>query len=60
MVFVQNFPFFQFSCLESTAKENAFYDLLEQKNVFLGYKKGRWKSPKIDIFPKGLVHGFDL
>ena len=36
-----------------------FYDNLEQKNYFLGYKKRKLKKIwKIDIFPKGLVHGF--
>ena len=31
-----------------------FYDILERKNAFLGCSKSR----KIDIFPKGLTHGF--
>ena len=35
-----------------------FYDILEQKNNFLGYKNKKLKKSKIDIFPKGLVHGF--
>ena len=35
-----------------------FYDILERKNGFLGYKKRSSKSRKIDIFPKGLTHGF--
>ena len=40
--------------------ENVFYDILERKNAFLGYKKGSSKSQKIDIFsfPKGLTDGF--
>ena len=28
------------------------------KNDFWGYKNKKFKSPKIDIFPKGLTHGF--
>ena len=40
------------------AQENVFYDILKGKNLFLGYKKRSWKSRKIEIFPKGLVHGF--
>ena len=33
-----------------------FYDILEQKNAFPGYKKTRiLKTRNIDIFPKGLV-----
>ena len=37
--------------------ENVFYDILERKNAFLGYKKKKSKSQKIDIFPKRLTHG---
>ena len=36
----------------------SFYDILERKNPFLGYKKRSSKSRKIDIFPKGLTRGF--
>ena len=41
-------------------QENVFYDILERKNVFLGYKNKKFEknSRKIDIFPKGLTHGF--
>ena len=40
-------------------QQNVFYDILERKLAFLGYKKTRSsKSRKIDIFPKGLTHGF--
>ena len=40
-------------------QQNVFYDILERKIAFLGYKKTRSsKSRKIDIFPKGLTHGF--
>ena len=35
-----------------------FYDILEGKNAFLGKKTRSSKSKKIEIFPKGLVHGF--
>ena len=35
-----------------------FYDILERRNAFLGYKTTSSKSRKIDIFPKGLTHGF--
>ena len=34
-----------------------FYNILEWKNAFLGYKKKKFKTRKIDIFPKGLTHG---
>ena len=39
-------------------QENVFYDILEPKNAFLGYKNTNSKSRKIDTFPKGLTHGF--
>ena len=35
-----------------------FYDILERKNAFLGYKNKKFKSRKIEIFQKGLTHGF--
>ena len=35
-----------------------FLDILERKNAFLGYKSKNFKSGKIEIFPKGLSHGF--
>ena len=31
-----------------------FYDILERENAFLGYKNKKFKSQKIDIFPKGV------
>ena len=39
-------------------QENVFYDILERKNAFLGQKKRRSKSLKIDIFPKGITYAF--
>ena len=35
----------------SIGQENVFYDILEQKNAFLGFKTRSSKSRKIDIFP---------
>ena len=58
MALVQKFPFFQLFFLGNIDQENVFYDILERKNTFLGYKKRGTKSRKIDIFPKGLTHGF--
>ena len=58
MVLVQKWPFFQLFFLGNIGKENVFYDILERKNAFLGYKNKKYKSRKIDIFPKGLTHGF--
>ena len=39
-------------------QRNVFYDILERKNAFLGYKNKKFKQSKIDIFPKGLTRGF--
>ena len=49
------FPSFFFRHID---QENVYYDILEQKNAFLGYKKRSSKSRKIEIYPKGLTHGF--
>ena len=46
------FPTFFFCNL---GQENVFYDILQRENAFPGYKK---KKFKIDIFAKGLTHGF--
>ena len=58
MVLVQKWPFFPFFFLGSIRQENVFYDILEQKNAFLGNKNKKFKKPKSDIFRKGLTHGF--
>ena len=50
--------FSTFWLLGNIAKANEFYDILERKNNFLGYKTNKFKSPKIEIFPKGIVHRF--
>ena len=44
--------------LGNTVKENVFYNILERKNAFLGYKSKKFKKSKIDIFPKRLPYGF--
>ena len=44
--------------LGNVVKEKVFYDILERKHAFLGYKKkGSLKSRKSDIFPEGLTNG---
>ena len=50
------FPSFFF--LVNIGKKNVFYDILERKNCIVAYKNKKLKSRKIDIFPKGLTHGF--
>ena len=58
MVLVQKWPFCQLFLLGDIEQENVFYDILERKNAFLGYKKRSSKSRKIDIFLKGLINDF--
>ena len=58
MVLVKKWPFFQLFFLINKGLENVFYDILERKISFLGYKKKNFKSGKIDIIPNGLTHGF--
>ena len=44
--------------LANIGQENVFYDILEKRNAFQGYKNKKFKkSKKIDIFPKGLTQG---
>ena len=40
--------------------ENAFYDILERKNAFLGYKNKNLRKSKNWVFFKGLVHRLGL
>ena len=56
----KNGHFSKFFFLGNIGQENVFYDILERKNAFLGYKNKKFKQSKIDFFPKGLTHGFGL
>ena len=58
MVLFQKWPFFQLFFLGTIGHKNVFHDIREQKNAFLDYKNKKFKLSKIDIFPKGLTHGF--
>ena len=59
MVLLKNWSFFHFLFFNNIGQENVFYDFLQRKNAFLGNnKKKSTKSRKIDIFPKGIHHGF--
>ena len=58
MVSVQKWPFFQLVFLDNIGKKKVVSDILERKNAILGYKNKKFKKSKIDIFPKGLTHGF--
>ena len=54
MVFVQKWPFFQLFFLGNIEQENVFYDILERKNSFLGYKNKKFKKSKNWHFSKGV------
>ena len=58
MLLVQKWPFCQLYFLGNIAQENVFYDILERKNAFLGYKNKKFKKLKNWHFSKGLTHGF--
>ena len=58
MVLVKKRPFFHLFSLGNISKENVCCDILERKNAFYPLKIRSSKSRKIDIFPKGLTHGF--
>ena len=58
MVLVQKWQFYELFFLGNIDQENVFYDIVERKNAFVGYKRRSSKSRRIDIFPKGLTHGF--
>ena len=59
MVLLQTWKFFQLFVLGNIGQENVFYDILERKNAFQGYKNNKFKKTrKIDILPKALIHGF--
>ena len=46
MVLVEKWPFFQLFLLRKIDQENVFYDILERKNVSLGYKNKKFKKSK--------------
>ena len=46
--------FSTFYCLSNIGQENLFYDILERKNAFLGYKNKKFKKSKNSLFSKGV------
>ena len=59
MVLKKKLKFFHRFISGPIRKENVFDNILERKKLFFYYKKNKkLKSPKIGIFPKGLLHGF--
>ena len=49
------FPSFFFG---NKAQENVFYDIVERKNAFLGYKNKNFKKSKNSYFSKGVKPWF--
>ena len=54
----KNGHFSNFVFLGKIGKENVFYDIVERKNAFLGYKNKKFKNTKNSNFFKRLTHGF--
>ena len=50
--------FFNFFFLGKTGQENVFYNILEIKNLFLGYKNKEFKKSKNCHFAKGVNQWF--
>ena len=58
MVFVQKWPFFQLFVQAIQTRKEYFMIFQNEKTLFQAIKTRSSKSRKIDIFPKGLTHGF--
>ena len=54
----KNGHFSNFSFLDNIGQENIFYDILERKNVFLGYKNNKFKKSKNGHFFKRVNASF--
>ena len=52
MVLIQKWPFSNFFGGGNLGQENVFYDILERKNAFIGYKNKNFKKSKILNFFK--------
>ena len=50
---VQNWLFFHLLFFGNIGQENVFYDILERKNAFLGYKNKKFKKSNNSHFSKG-------
>ena len=58
MVLVKNWPFSHLLLSGNINQENIFYDCLEQKNAFLGYKNKKFKKSKNWNFSKWINRWF--
>ena len=54
MLLVPKWPIFQLFFLGNIGQENFFYDILEWKNDFLGYKNNKFEKSKNWTFFKGV------
>ena len=54
MVLVQKWPYIQLFFFRHYRLENVFYDILERKKAFQGYKKKKFKKSKNWHFSKGV------
>ena len=54
----KNGYFSSFFFLGNIGQKNVFYDILERKKAFLGYKKEKFKTLKNCHFSKEITHGF--
>ena len=46
MVLLKNWPFFNLFLSGNIRQKNVFYDSIEWKNAFLGYKNKKFKNSK--------------
>ena len=54
MVLIQKCPFVQVFFLGNIGQENGFYDILENKNAFLGYNNKKLKKvEELAFFQRG-------
>ena len=58
MVLVQKWPFLNLFFLGNVGQENIFYDILEEKNAFLGYKNRKSKNSQNWHFSQGVKPWF--
>ena len=56
--FGKKLQFFQPFFLGNIGRKNMFNDIPEPKNDIVRHKKRTSNSPKMEIFSKGLTHGF--
>ena len=54
MVLGQNWPFFHRTFLAKIGQKNVFYDILEEKNAFLGKKNNNLKMLEYRQFSKNV------